>query len=334
MPVAQQYAWNQQLNRSCCLISERLLKAAIAEKMGILTSSVYWYPTCALPRRGVLRFRRATERVKNRSPLARSRQDARHAASPRCTHHRRRPAHRAGTGARSRGSMAGELACTATARSTRRNGLPRRSRPRAQRLPCSGQIWPILRAVERPRSPVRRCARRPDVPHQQRLDVHLRRRDVAGPRRFGTPSSRSTSRRLCSWPKRFAAALPADVEGNVINIDRPARVEAHAAIFLLRRLEVGLVERHPHAGAGIGAPRSRQRHRPGPGARRAPTRPTRSSAGNARPRILRRGTTPEEIARAVRFILDAPAMTGQMIALDGGQHLAWETPDVKRAPRG
>ena len=38
---------------------------------------------------------------------------------------------------------------------------------------------------------------------------------------------------------------------------------------------------------------------------------------------LRRGTTPEEIAAAVRFILAAPAMTGQMIALDGGQHLGW-----------
>jgi len=38
---------------------------------------------------------------------------------------------------------------------------------------------------------------------------------------------------------------------------------------------------------------------------------------------LRRGTGPEEIAGALRFILEAPAMTGQMIALDGGQHLGW-----------
>lgn len=38
---------------------------------------------------------------------------------------------------------------------------------------------------------------------------------------------------------------------------------------------------------------------------------------------LQRGTTPQEIADAVRFIVDAPAMTGQIIALDGGQHLAW-----------
>jgi NAD(P)-dependent dehydrogenase (short-subunit alcohol dehydrogenase family) len=50
--------------------------------------------------------------------------------------------------------------------------------------------------------------------------------------------------------------------------------------------------------------------------------------------ILGRGTTPQEIPYAIRFILAAPAMTGQMIALDGGQHLAWDTPDVRRAPRG
>jgi NAD(P)-dependent dehydrogenase (short-subunit alcohol dehydrogenase family) len=41
---------------------------------------------------------------------------------------------------------------------------------------------------------------------------------------------------------------------------------------------------------------------------------------------LRRGTTPEEICDALRFILSAPAMTGQMIALDGGEHLGWAQP--------
>jgi len=41
---------------------------------------------------------------------------------------------------------------------------------------------------------------------------------------------------------------------------------------------------------------------------------------------LQRGTSPQEIAGALRFILDAPAMTGQMIALDGGQHLGWAQP--------
>ena len=41
---------------------------------------------------------------------------------------------------------------------------------------------------------------------------------------------------------------------------------------------------------------------------------------------LRRGTGPQEVAATLRFILDAPAMTGQMIALDGGQHLGWAQP--------
>ncbi|MFZ5609118.1 MAG: SDR family oxidoreductase [Pseudomonadota bacterium] len=43
---------------------------------------------------------------------------------------------------------------------------------------------------------------------------------------------------------------------------------------------------------------------------------------------LRHGAAPQEIADAVRFLLDSPSITGQMIAVDGGQHLAWQTPDV------
>lgn len=38
---------------------------------------------------------------------------------------------------------------------------------------------------------------------------------------------------------------------------------------------------------------------------------------------LRRRTAPAAIARAVRFIVASPAYTGQMIALDGGEHLGW-----------
>ena len=38
---------------------------------------------------------------------------------------------------------------------------------------------------------------------------------------------------------------------------------------------------------------------------------------------LGRGTSPAEVARAAIAILNLPGMTGQMIALDGGQHLQW-----------
>ncbi len=42
---------------------------------------------------------------------------------------------------------------------------------------------------------------------------------------------------------------------------------------------------------------------------------------------LQKGPSPGEIARAISFVLESPSMTGQMIVLDGGQHLAWKTPD-------
>jgi NAD(P)-dependent dehydrogenase (short-subunit alcohol dehydrogenase family) len=41
---------------------------------------------------------------------------------------------------------------------------------------------------------------------------------------------------------------------------------------------------------------------------------------------LRHGTDPQEIAQAVRFLVASRAMTGQMLALDGGQHLCWAPP--------
>jgi NAD(P)-dependent dehydrogenase (short-subunit alcohol dehydrogenase family) len=43
---------------------------------------------------------------------------------------------------------------------------------------------------------------------------------------------------------------------------------------------------------------------------------------------LERRSTPEEIADALAFLIDAHSVTGQMIAVDAGQHLAWRTPDV------
>ncbi len=44
--------------------------------------------------------------------------------------------------------------------------------------------------------------------------------------------------------------------------------------------------------------------------------------------VLQRGAGPADICKAVGFFIESPAVTGQMIAVDGGQHLAWATPDV------
>lgn len=44
--------------------------------------------------------------------------------------------------------------------------------------------------------------------------------------------------------------------------------------------------------------------------------------------VLGRGSNPADITAALGFFLDSPAVTGQLLAVDGGQHLAWQTPDV------
>lgn len=45
--------------------------------------------------------------------------------------------------------------------------------------------------------------------------------------------------------------------------------------------------------------------------------------------IMGRGAGPEDINQALGYFLDAPAVTGQLLCIDGGQHLGWETPDVQ-----
>lgn len=44
--------------------------------------------------------------------------------------------------------------------------------------------------------------------------------------------------------------------------------------------------------------------------------------------VLGRGANPRDITAALGFFLDSPGVTGQFIAVDGGQHLGWKTPDV------
>ncbi len=44
--------------------------------------------------------------------------------------------------------------------------------------------------------------------------------------------------------------------------------------------------------------------------------------------ILGRGAEVADLLGAVRYVLEARSVTGEMIAVDGGQHLAWQTPDV------
>ena len=66
---------------------------------------------------------------------------------------------------------------------------------------------------------------------------------------------------------------------------------------------------------------------PGPtlrGSRQSETHFARQRAAT----VLGRGSNSSDITAALGFFLDSPAVTGQFIAVDGGQHLGWKTPDV------
>lgn len=44
--------------------------------------------------------------------------------------------------------------------------------------------------------------------------------------------------------------------------------------------------------------------------------------------VLERGAEPGDICAALAYLIDARAVTGQLICVDGGQHLGWKTPDI------
>jgi NAD(P)-dependent dehydrogenase (short-subunit alcohol dehydrogenase family) len=54
----------------------------------------------------------------------------------------------------------------------------------------------------------------------------------------------------------------------------------------------------------------------------------RHFAGQRAATILQRGANVEYVTAALGYLLSAPGVTGQLICVDGGQHLGWQTPDV------
>jgi NAD(P)-dependent dehydrogenase (short-subunit alcohol dehydrogenase family) len=124
----------------------------------------------------------------------------------------------------------------------------------------------------------------------------------------------------------FAKQLPAGADGAIVNMLDQAvwklkpqflsyTVSKTGLWTLTRTLAQGLA---PHIRVnGIG---------PGPtlkAAQQSPENFARQVDGT----LLKRAPTPEDIAQAVRYLLSAKAVTGQMIAVDSGEHLAWDTGD-------
>jgi NAD(P)-dependent dehydrogenase (short-subunit alcohol dehydrogenase family) len=118
----------------------------------------------------------------------------------------------------------------------------------------------------------------------------------------------------------MAAHLPLGCEGNIINIIDQRVWNLKPDFFSYTISKAGLWTATRMLAQAL-APRIRV-NAIGPGPVLKSVHQTDADfAAEQASTLMGRGPSAEEIAAAVRFILDAPAMTGQMIALDGGQHL-------------
>lgn len=128
--------------------------------------------------------------------------------------------------------------------------------------------------------------------------------------------------------QQFATALPADAKGLVVNmIDQ--RVWKLTPQFFTYTLSKAALWQATQTLAQALAPHIRV-NAIGPG-------PTLQSihqsaeefAAEQAATLTGEGASPDEIVRALRYLISATSITGQMIAVDGGQHLMWQTPDTQ-----
>ncbi len=147
--------------------------------------------------------------------------------------------------------------------------------------------------------------------------------DVAGFERHFTLHVRTPS----TLARDLATQLPADASGLVVNlIDQ--RVWRLTPRYFTYTLSKSALWTATQTLAQALAPRVRV-NAIGPGPTLANSR---QSPGDFQAQvdtlILRRGPALEDFGRTIQYLWDMPSVTGQMIAIDGGQHLAWQTPDV------
>ncbi len=125
----------------------------------------------------------------------------------------------------------------------------------------------------------------------------------------------------------FGKQLPAGGRGNIVNIIDQRVLKPTPQFLSYSISKAGLYWLTTTLAQGMGPAIRVNAVGPGPTLKN----PRQSDADFNRQReatILKRGADPADICGAVRYLLDAEAVTGQMLAVDGGQHLIWQTPDV------
>jgi NAD(P)-dependent dehydrogenase (short-subunit alcohol dehydrogenase family) len=125
----------------------------------------------------------------------------------------------------------------------------------------------------------------------------------------------------------FAKQLPHGLKGNIINII-DQRVWKLTPAYMSYTLSKSALWTLTQTLAQSLAPHIRV-NAVGPG----PTLPNASQTSavfeaEASAVLLQSAVAPHAIADAVQYLLGAEFVTGQMIAVDSGQHLGWQTPDA------
>jgi NAD(P)-dependent dehydrogenase (short-subunit alcohol dehydrogenase family) len=120
----------------------------------------------------------------------------------------------------------------------------------------------------------------------------------------------------------FARRLPAEREGLIVNI-LDQRVWRPTPDFFSYSLSKAALWDATRMMAQALAPRIRV-NGIGPGPTLASVhQDAEAFAAEAQATLLQRPASPADIAHALRYLIDAASVTGQMIAVDSGQHLAW-----------
>lgn len=122
--------------------------------------------------------------------------------------------------------------------------------------------------------------------------------------------------------QQFAKRLPINKEGNIINIidQRVLNLTPHFLTYTLSKSSLWTLTQTLALSL---APHIRV-NAIGPGPTIKSKRQTKEEFTEQCKRMpLMRGAKPKEIANLVKVILKNPSITGQIIALDGGQHLGW-----------
>ncbi len=127
--------------------------------------------------------------------------------------------------------------------------------------------------------------------------------------------------------QQFAQALPEDEAGLVVNLI-DMRVLKLNPLFFSYTLSKSALWTATRTLAQAFAPNIRVNAiGPGPVLENIHQAPGEFAAETAAT-LTGQGSNRDEIVRALRYLIEADSITGQMIASDGGQHLMWQTPDV------